>query len=102
MKDSFYKKRVTPPEIQRMFNSQCFFERVKSGELRAILMTDKHPSPPSSGQPLCTHSQTLAYLDANDQEVARVHQYKRPDGKIGATGRPDPKRIFVDGKIYYV
>lgn len=65
-------------------------------------MTDKHPAPPTSGQPLCTHSQTLAYIDDSNQEVARVHQYKRPDGSIGASGRPDPKRLLVDNILYYV
>lgn len=42
----------------------------------------------------------VAYFDGNYQEVARVHQYKRPDGSIGASGLPDPVRLLVDGIIY--
>jgi hypothetical protein len=84
-----------------MFNDGCFLERLKSGKLHAILESEKHPSPFRSGQPQCTWSQFLILLDENDQEIARVHQYKRPDGSIGASGRPDPKRLIVDGIIYY-
>ncbi len=34
------------------------------------------------------------------QEIARVHQYLRTDGTIGASGKPDPKRLYADGKLY--
>lgn len=101
MSTSFLKKRVTPQELRKLFNGGCFWERVCSGELHAQVETESHPSPLKSGQPLCTRSQMVAYFNANKQEVARVHQYKRPDGSIGASGRPDPKRVLVDGVIYF-
>jgi hypothetical protein len=85
-----------------MFNDGCFWEQAKSGKLRAVLMTEKHPSPQRSGHPFCTLSQTLAYFDEQDQEVARVHQYKLPDGTLGASGRPDPKRLLINGIIYQI
>ena len=65
-------------------------------------MSEKHPAPHRSGHPLCTLSQTLAYFDDQDQEVARVHQYKRPNGTLGGSGRPDPKRLLVEGIIYKI
>jgi hypothetical protein len=65
-------------------------------------MTEKHPAPPSSKLPLCTLSQTLAYFDEKNQEIARVHQYKRPNGELGGSGRPDPKRLLIDGIIYKI
>ncbi len=34
------------------------------------------------------------------QEVARVHQYLRLDGRLGASGLPDPKRILENGVLY--
>jgi hypothetical protein len=100
MQTSLPKERVTTEELRQLFNSLCFWERVRSGELYAQIKTEGHPSPLKSGQPLCTLSQMVAYFDANNQEVARVHQYKRPDGSLGASGRPDPKRLLVDGIIY--
>lgn len=96
------EKLASPEELRQMFNMGCFWERARSGELRAVLMSEKHPAPPKSSQPLCTLSQTLAYFDDQDQEVARVHQYKRPNGTLGASGRPDPKRLLIGDIIYKI
>ena len=35
-----------------------------------------------------------------EKNVAGVHQYLRRDGTIGASGRPDPKELFVNGTLY--
>lgn len=86
--------------MRELFNARYFLERACSGELYSRVESEGHPAPERSGQPLCTRSQMIAYFDENNQEVARVHQYKRPDGSIGASGRPDPKRLLVDGIIY--
>jgi hypothetical protein len=51
--------------------------------------------------PFCTRSQLISYLDDAGQEVARVHQYLQPDGTLGASGRPDPKRLLHDGILYF-
>jgi hypothetical protein len=100
MQAPFDRKRVTKQELRQIFNSQNFWERVCSGELYAQVESQKHPCPIEANQPLCTWSQIVSYSDSNNQEVARVHQYKHPDGSIGASGRPDPVRILVDGIIY--
>ena len=42
----------------------------------------------------------LSYRDENGDEVARVHQYIRPDSSIAASGKPDPKRLVQDGILY--
>lgn len=42
----------------------------------------------------------ISYLDTNGQEVARVHQYLQPDGTLGASGKPDPKRLLQGGVLY--
>ena len=34
--------------------------------------------------------------------VAEVHQYVRPDGSLGGSGLPDPKRLYKDGILYAV
>jgi hypothetical protein len=44
----------------------------------------------------------VSYLDSDGNEVARVHQYLRPDGTIGASGKPDPKRLLDGGILYYL
>ena len=50
--------------------------------------------------PPCTLSQMLAYVDASGTRVALVHQYLLADGRLGASGRPDPKELFEQGVLY--
>ena len=44
--------------------------------------------------------QFLEYIDKKGQWHAQAYQYLRPDGTLGASGKPDPKRIRKDGKIW--
>lgn len=75
---------------------------MKEGTLHELVVEDGHPSPASSGEPVCTRSQYVLYLDPRGEKVAEVHQYVRPDGGIGASGRPDPKALLIDDVVYHV
>ena len=96
------QRRVGSFILRKMFNDGHYYERTKSGNLREDVKSQGHPSPLKSGHPICTYSQFVVYFDdETNQEVARVHQYKLPNGSIGgALGRPDPKRLIIDGIIY--
>jgi len=83
-----------------IFNSGQYWERLKGGELTAVLLEDRHPALTVANEPFCTRSQMISYRDAQDNEVARVHQYLRTDKTIGASGKPDPKRIVVGDILY--
>jgi len=86
-----------------MFNEGRYYERVQAGELVAEVGYNRHPCPPKANQPYCTRSQTVRYVDLQEgREVALVHQYLREDGSLGASGRPDPKRISQGTTIYVV
>ncbi len=67
----------------------------------ARLKKNGHPSPAPAREPFCTRSQILEYFDTAGTKLAIVHRYLRPDGRIGASGRPDPK-VFLDGDTLYV
>lgn len=41
------------------------------------------------------------YYDESLEGVALVHQYLRPDGSLGGSGKPDPKRLLLDDEILY-
>lgn len=92
--------RIGVEELRDLFNAGRYWERAQAGEFRASLKREGHPAPEESGQPHCTRSQEVVYFDLEDLEVARVHQYLRPDGTLGGSGRPDPKRLRHEG-IYY-
>ena len=92
-------RRVPPAELQRIFNEGLYWERVQANQLLQSVES-AHPAPPASGQPPGTLSQMIWYFDGLDR-VALVHQYLRPDGTIGASGRPDPKRILLAGEILF-
>ena len=83
-----------------MFNDGLYWQRALAGELVVRMARDSHPSAPKANEPFCTRSQTIIYLDAQGQRLAVVHQYLRQDGTLGASGKPDPKKIWKDGRIY--
>ena len=75
---------------------------MQAGELVEHVIKSGHPAPRASGQPYCTQSQMVGYYEPGRRErIALVHQYLRPDGTIGASGRPDPKAV-VDGDTLYL
>lgn len=92
--------RISFEELRQLFNNGRYWERLQAGQLHSRCRREGHPAPPESGQPYCTRSQEVSYFDKDDQEVARVHQYLRPDGTLGGSGRPDPKRVFQGGILY--
>ena len=82
--------------IQQKFNKGQYFERLQKGEFTHTTFKCKHRSPKT--EPKCTHSQMLVYWESKVKPVALVHQYLRPDGKLGGSGKPDPKIIVVGNK----
>lgn len=94
-------QRVSAVELCEIFNSGGYLERVGRCEYSVVVLEERHPSPPMANEPVCTWSRMLSYRErVTDEEVARVHQYDRPDGTIGLSGLPDPKRVLRDGILY--
>src|SRR5689334_18525479 len=93
--------RVPDHRLRKMFNDGRYYERLQAGELQGFVANDRHPSAPAAREPICTRSQIVYYYDVRRRtKVAVVHQYVRPDNTLGASGRPDPKRI-IDGNTIY-
>jgi hypothetical protein len=91
--------RVEATQLQKLFNDGQYWEQAQSGKLIMHVLEDRHPSLTLANEPFCTRSQMVSYRDGTD-EIARVHQYLRTDGTIGASGKPDPKRLYTGGKLY--
>jgi hypothetical protein len=86
--------------MQRRFNEGKHWEKLRQGEYRALVQETRHPALTLANEPFCTESQIVSYVDRQGNEVARVHQYLRTDGTIGASGKPDPKRLLEGGILY--
>jgi hypothetical protein len=93
-------QRITSAELRRIFNDDALWERAQSGEFEQRVLRARHPAPRQSGEPYCTESQIVGYFLPNGTRIAMVHQYLRPNGSVGASGRPDPKAILKGGTIY--
>jgi hypothetical protein len=85
-----------------MFNAGGYWEKTLTGELTAVIERERCPALLLAGEPLGTRSQQVSYYNAQGTEIARVHQYLRPDGSIGLSGKPDPKRLFENGVLYRI
>jgi hypothetical protein len=81
-----------------MFNQEQYVERASSGDLSVVVLKEGHARP-ASAEPFCTRSQYVAYYDQEGNKLAEAHQYQRGDGSIGASGRPDPKRLLAETEI---
>jgi hypothetical protein len=94
-------QRITSAKLRRIFNADELWERAQSGEFQERVLKSRHPAPHASGEPYCTESQMVGYHLPDGTRVVLVHQYLRPNGTVGASGRPDPKVVVKDGTLYY-
>ena len=83
-------EQYAAPEILRhRFRELDLLGQLARGEIEAEV-DDEYDAPLSAGQPHGTKSQRVIYSRGGEQ-IAIVHQYLLPDGRIGASGLPDPK-----------
>jgi hypothetical protein len=95
-------EEVTKSEIRKAFNDGQFWERAQSGNLIAHTLKSNHLKQPRDKGPFCTRSEIVIYYTSDRTPVAWVHQYLRPNGTLGGSGRPDPKRLVIEGRIIAV
>jgi len=98
--DSVETVYVDKWELRQRFNGMDLYERMRQRELTAVVYRE-WLAPASAGQPPGTIAQIVHYFDGG-REVARVHQYVRPDRTLGASGRPDPKWLRDGDRILRV
>lgn len=92
--------RVSAQEMRERFNASDLLSRIQDGTVVAV-ETDRSIPAPSAQQPPGTVSLQYSYRDAaTGEELARVHQYTKPDGTLGGSGKPDPKRLLLGGVLY--
>ena len=92
-------ERVSPDRLRRMFNEGDFLSRMQSGELRKALHRENHLKTPER---FCTRSLVDVYQDEYGEDVVHIHRLILPNGRPGGSGLPDPKRLVLNGVIYYI
>ena len=93
-------RRVAPSELRRIFNDGDYVGRAERNELLTSVESSR-PARAAASQEPGTLSQMVRYFDTSLRPVAIVHQYRKPDGTLGGSGLPDPKRLWLDGEILY-
>jgi len=100
MSHSSPASKVPADFLRQKFAEERILERADRGELLQELFADGHAHP-RSNEPECTRSQMIVYLTHSRKPQAMAHRYLQKSGKIGGSGLPDPKRIWLSGKVYY-
>lgn len=77
-------------------------EKVADGTVTLDVIKSKHPTRTVAMEPFCTKSQVVRYSDNDGNEIASAFRYLRKDNTIGASGKPDPKRVLIGGTIFRV
>lgn len=93
-------RRVSPWELRELFGTLELLERRARNELLAVTQSER-PAAESSGQPPGTMSRTEWWYTTDLNKVALVHFFVHPDGTIGGSGLPDPKRIWTGTEILF-
>jgi hypothetical protein len=90
--------RVDVWTLRCLFNKAHYYERGLAGEIDVI--EDKKSRAPTPSHPYVFNVESY-YMDrVTGEQLARTHHYLRADGSIGASGKVDPKRLYVEG-IHY-
>jgi hypothetical protein len=95
-------EEVNEDIIRQYFNKSQILDKVDSGDYSKYYKRNSHLRNPPVGEPYCTHSQILYIYNEINQLKAIIHQYERPDGTLGGSGLPDPKRLILSDRILYV
>jgi hypothetical protein len=90
--------RVSKAELRQRFAQGDYLNRALAGEFGCCLARTKRAQ--SKGEPPGTRSLGVSYVNELGHRIFLVHLYLRPDGTIGASGKPDPKWLFEDGIVY--
>ena len=82
--------------MRQWFNSNVLN---RLNQLSVQIVKDQHPTISQAGQPYCTRTQILLYKEGGCT-LALACRFMKLDGTLGASGKPDPKAIYISGQIY--
>lgn len=89
---------MSKAELRQRFAQGDYLNRALAEEWGCCLTRTKRAR--SRGEPPGTRSLGISYVNDQGHRIFLVHIYLRPDGTIGASGKPDPKWLFENGVVY--
>ena len=93
--------RVPPSILRQRFNNSELGTLIEAGLLEPTLQEDRHLEHPERlHEEFCTRHQWKRYVDADGEIIVETSNFLRPDGSLGASGRPDPKRMRVGDRLW--
>jgi hypothetical protein len=93
------KKRVSQQCLDQAFNADGWMERI--AKLKKIEFHNQ-PTPTQHGQVPGTVTIGEKFYDHTGKLVAVLIYYRRPDGSLGASGKPSCKGLLLDGIWHYI
>jgi hypothetical protein len=94
-------RTISKWDMRRLYNEGGYYKRALGGEFR--VETDEfQPNVVSKRVPKGSTSIETFYYDLTGILIARLHHYVKPDGRIGGSGKPDPKFLRIGGIEYHL
>jgi hypothetical protein len=86
-----------------VFWQECLPGKISSGEwIEKIMVVRPSSMPTDHHGNAIKESHELSWIELKtNNEKARLHRFVTSDGRIGASGHPDPKRIKLCGPRKY-
>jgi hypothetical protein len=96
--------RLCPEHLCELFRQEGLQAKIETNAWREEIRRRRREGSETTFQEFTDYNgnrivetQELTWIDnATDEERARLHRYITREGKIGASGLPDPKRIHLE------
>jgi len=99
-----YFSYVSALRLRQLFNESQYPELIRKKRLKREVVRSrrlKASDRQKKSLPRGTKSEIIIYHDpANKELYVKVHRYVKFYGILGASGKPDPKAILLDGIMY--
>jgi hypothetical protein len=93
-------KLVSQNALRALYWDNGFHDRMLNGELKGRVVANN--ASPLDTHPAGSRSLLIELVNSVTGECeGTVHQYVGPDGKLLASGKPDPESLVVDGQGYF-
>jgi hypothetical protein len=99
------RQKVTQRALQDLFNEAGIEVMRARDELSEEVLASRTVGKKDRVKlrlPPGSESQFVVYIDSRGRHIAKVHRYRKPDGSLGASGKPDPKWLRLGGVVYFL